>query len=979
MKLFHYEEERRRVSKGGNADDVMAELTEVKVLLDEKARELVDRNLLLSKARGAIENLQTDLALAKAELAESRRGQLDPTVLHEREAELVEARARIRELESRDRSRVEDVLRLNNQLRDAQDRIAGDKLERRGWDEARARLERDLAAASSEAARLQAELERRARAGAETAEAAAEARGELEAARSKLVESARQLGEQRSREAEQVSRLQDAVRREELRCAQLQQQLRSSEAERDAGLRHLAVVERAAEELQERLREAEARAQSSEAAAKDLELQLVRSRDATAAAEIKLQAAGERRLDELRLASANSESELRQQLAELRGKVTALEFARDEALGRGDRAKAKLERLSAELGEARKAAGEAAGRAAAERAAADQAAAAAAAALAEQTRRREAAEEEAQRQVQRAKSRETDLRRHVANWEENLVKSLDGLLPQAAVIKAGLARGPGAMDWTASDAPSTPAQAQLSPTPGPLAAPQRPHPQADSGRAAPRTLADGEHVISMKGGALAMKDGSLEGLPMIGTRIERLRHVTEWFNNASRDLERGWQERIRAQVALLERAEARLRRAEDRVTMLAQSQEAVARVNSSAAGRSHRQLEQRLEEAREALHEEGRRRDRLQGEKDRMHEALTSSKEQTARLEGELRQARAELEAAREEKRRSEHKLEQLLAAQAVLEENSRMLSLELQDRAKQVADLGKALQRAKGEADRLRLTLGERDRKLADLERELDHTERAARAKDRQLKDTRSKLDRSLHSVGAVPDSPIRKPYDDLERSVLHSLEESERVIHSSKHLHQQHPGLLPAQLASLERAEAMLRELLAAATDLVERTQALLSARSRSAIAKDDALEVGELLRANRRVALDLQGLGDDFHALHRRLLLSLSDSRVDPRSPPASAEVAKDSTASLTAPRRAPDVAPERAAAARRTAAPPGSAHSIESSPGVRHDMLSRLSDIRLSLEECAAQMNWTSIEDNVVPPMHPRSSRASKYHA
>ncbi len=54
--------------------------------------------------------------------------------------------------------------RLNNQLRDAQGRIAGDKLERRGWDEARTRLERDLPAAGSEGARLQGERERRARA-----------------------------------------------------------------------------------------------------------------------------------------------------------------------------------------------------------------------------------------------------------------------------------------------------------------------------------------------------------------------------------------------------------------------------------------------------------------------------------------------------------------------------------------------------------------------------------------------------------------------------------------------------------------------------------------------------------------------------------------------------------------------------------------------------------------------------------------------
>ena len=71
MKLrIFYLEERLAQRHGGDGDRAALEeeLFQQKLLLEEREKELEDRNLLLIKSRNAIESLQADLELVRAQV-----------------------------------------------------------------------------------------------------------------------------------------------------------------------------------------------------------------------------------------------------------------------------------------------------------------------------------------------------------------------------------------------------------------------------------------------------------------------------------------------------------------------------------------------------------------------------------------------------------------------------------------------------------------------------------------------------------------------------------------------------------------------------------------------------------------------------------------------------------------------------------------------------------------------------------------------
>jgi hypothetical protein len=72
LKIFYLEEALSRDRGAVSNSDLAEDNLQMKLLLEEKTQELEERNLLLVKARNAIESIQTDLELARAEADEYR-------------------------------------------------------------------------------------------------------------------------------------------------------------------------------------------------------------------------------------------------------------------------------------------------------------------------------------------------------------------------------------------------------------------------------------------------------------------------------------------------------------------------------------------------------------------------------------------------------------------------------------------------------------------------------------------------------------------------------------------------------------------------------------------------------------------------------------------------------------------------------------------------------------------------------------------
>jgi chromosome segregation ATPase len=72
LRLFYMQERLSQQNRAENIDEILQENIEQKALLQERLKELEERNRLLMKARNAIETLQTDLEMARAQARQTK-------------------------------------------------------------------------------------------------------------------------------------------------------------------------------------------------------------------------------------------------------------------------------------------------------------------------------------------------------------------------------------------------------------------------------------------------------------------------------------------------------------------------------------------------------------------------------------------------------------------------------------------------------------------------------------------------------------------------------------------------------------------------------------------------------------------------------------------------------------------------------------------------------------------------------------------
>jgi chromosome segregation ATPase len=119
LRIFYLEERLAKLRPGGDSpedESLQEELFQQKLLIEEKTQELEDRNLLLIKARNAIESLQADLEMAQAETDEVRRQSASNRVVAEKEHALQVQEDKIRALERKDLEQLQQITSLTGQV-----------------------------------------------------------------------------------------------------------------------------------------------------------------------------------------------------------------------------------------------------------------------------------------------------------------------------------------------------------------------------------------------------------------------------------------------------------------------------------------------------------------------------------------------------------------------------------------------------------------------------------------------------------------------------------------------------------------------------------------------------------------------------------------------------------------------------------------------------------------------------------------------
>ncbi len=118
LRIFYLEERLAKLAPGNSQPSVVAleeDLFQQRMLCEEKTNELEERNILLIKARNAIESLQADLELAKAESEEMQNDTNHPLV-QEKEMELLKSTNLLEEKEN-------IILSQNNKINEMETKI----------------------------------------------------------------------------------------------------------------------------------------------------------------------------------------------------------------------------------------------------------------------------------------------------------------------------------------------------------------------------------------------------------------------------------------------------------------------------------------------------------------------------------------------------------------------------------------------------------------------------------------------------------------------------------------------------------------------------------------------------------------------------------------------------------------------------------------------------------------------------------------
>uniref|UniRef100_A0A7S2S9Y9 Centrosomin N-terminal motif 1 domain-containing protein n=1 Tax=Mucochytrium quahogii TaxID=96639 RepID=A0A7S2S9Y9_9STRA len=997
LRIFYLEERLSKHRNGGGTDESLEqEIMEQKVLLDEKQQELDDRNLLLVKARNAIEGLHTDLALCKAQLAECKNNDIASEELYERERQVESLQYRVREAEEKERRHLEDIVALNSTLREVKEHAHAQRVEFQSTQNQKQALEDKLASllleargANAQKAEVEKQMEQLTASFETVLHDKEDVTSELENTRSKLVEQSKIVGDLRSTEAELSGKMQDSTRHYEEKLENLTQTLEQCEQERDQNIRACALAERKVEDLESMLGDTRQLANTLQEKVRHLELESAHGRDMLHSKETSLREQNQAVLDEVRKEFSAKESSLKGQVAELRGKASALEFARDEAHQQISEGQGRIKFLEEELQASQIKLNNALNDQATIKGQVESARRESGAGidkvkveleqkLHDETKQyqqrleeseglRKKAEADLEQALARAMQREKEIKRQVRTWNCQIMGKLDDLLPHRS--------HPYSYDEGSSD------EDQENYYRDELMS------DYSGGRPKPRLFSGGNSLnISKASTSSATKRDALlnrqkSSVRNLLVRLEDLRELKNLFARSSLDMERKWQTKVKQLASMLERTEYKLQAAENKLALFIQSMQTLTRQNSvqlqgnqNTMQRQHseliRQVRAEKDDIENRLVVSENRTQSVLADKDRIHGELVVAKEKAASLEGEMRQAKAELESVREEKNRVDHKLERLHGAHGVLEENNRVLSLELEDRGKRLREHMEQQTTLKTQLGSLKQQMVDKQQQIAKLEKKVEQATTQLRAREKQLRDSKQKLERTVNSAtqraALVPSTLYnrrgdRYPRDDefgkdeFEQNMWRQVEETERAIRSSstkavKKWRYDDDSILSTgglQLSSLEESEERFAEILVAVAELVERSREIITA---APDVKRRTPQVESLLASNASLTRDLQRLGDDFYALRRRIINAITEStnrQVAVSTTPIRSRASRSALNHRDQNWRTPD---------RR-----GANQDPSQLSSVHKDMLDRLGKIRSDLQDTATQLSRNRLDE------------------
>ncbi len=775
LRLYYLEESLQKLRKGDESSETLQEeVMSLRVTLDEKQAELDDRNMLLVRSRTAIESLNTEIDLKKAQLAEARRDTRALEAAKAREAELLVAEKRIAKLESQDAVRMNDILALNNQLREA-----NAALTERQADHHEALMlvnKRDRERDNLEEALRTAVLEGEAR-GRETLavqEKLEAAKTELERAQAAGVENASALGRQRAHEAQLIAQAEERQRDLEEKLHNATKHLDELSRERDGAVHAAAVAERRAEDLEERCQalSQEVKIATERGKTIDAERVAVERRAAEQVTALAHEVQVER--SSAAKAAGVEVDALRSKNAELQGRVNGLDFrwksAEEATKAEKERSRDLAAQIEALETQARS------DKAAHEEQRCELQSQIESLQQQLETEIKEHAERDelSRRNLALSARRESGLQQELERWESNLHTKLDVL---------GL---PGVNSSTMSSSSSS--------FRGSEAERLRPHPMfgqsivvendrddevgnAYHGRPRPRVASLG----SVASGGAASVVSVASSSAAIGARLDSLSQLKARFEQQVRANNEKWFGQLKRMAHKLDIYEMRFTALEKELKMSKSSALQLGRQSTKHAAARQTVLEDQLAQARTTANEFERRISMLLADKDALRDKVADLKEGRAGLDGELRIARQELATAQEERRRAEEHLSTTSKDCAVLKENNRVLSLELEDRTKRMEKLDRSKQRALQRVEGLKETLHLKQLAQNQLEERLRQTSKVSKERERALSKTRDRMDRSLQPVQSMQ-SPVQSPTrDGIEMSIQQQLEDTDRAIRTS------------------------------------------------------------------------------------------------------------------------------------------------------------------------------------------------------
>eukprot|EP00948_MAST-09A_sp_MAST-9A-sp1_P003991 g3991.t1 len=318
-------------------------------MVNEKERELEKRNILLVKARSAIEQLQQELRMTALRLEEQERNHANELrrIGTDQDRSLRDSELRYSELQRDSNRAMRESALMQTQIRNYESNKSTLERENRDLQEKvrDAKHQFDKVAMENAAAQRElADLRILTQTKLPNNEARlAKVQSEMELTRTKCTELEKQLAlksEQveryRTREHEILQQQKDVARLEADEIARLEKEVTLSRSTAEESRRFQSAREKQIQDLQDDLRTTLERAQKAERRAEKSTEELERMKDDNLRREEELTAESLMREVEIRRELSEREAALQRMNAELAGKLTALEFARDDIQRRLD-------------------------------------------------------------------------------------------------------------------------------------------------------------------------------------------------------------------------------------------------------------------------------------------------------------------------------------------------------------------------------------------------------------------------------------------------------------------------------------------------------------------------------------------------------------------------------------------------------------------------------------------------------------------